>query len=116
MAIVSSQRKQERDWEEWLGVSELLILIESTHSATLSCSLKRAGSGYRSFVDVEVVATLPSLTGPARPLRLSLLSHYPHPQHTTLPSLLLELLRRMDKRIGEEWYRQRELPLTPPAE
>lgn len=105
----------ERDWSQWQSVSDLLQKVTNTHSASLELVLKTDGSGYKSFVAVEIRSTVPLLTGPGLPLRLSLQSHYPHQKHASFSSLCLELIRRMDKRIGEEAYRQRELPLDPPV-
>lgn len=104
---------QERDWTEWQALVEVIHSIQSTHQATLELRLKASTSGYVSFVDVDVCATLPILIGPAQPLRLSLLSHYPHPKHSTLASLLREMLARVETRIGAECYKQRKLPIDP---
>lgn len=114
MSAKTDAKTREKDWEEWQAVTELIARVEDTHCATCSVKLLRSGSGYRSFVDVDVSITLPVLTGTARPLSLSLFSHYPHPKHSSLASLVCELLRRVDQRAGTELYRQRELPLTPP--
>jgi hypothetical protein len=109
-------KSREKDWGEWQIITEMMAKVESTHSCTLRHTITASTSGYRSFVDVEIVATLPVLTGPGLPLRLSLLSHYPHPKHDSFAALLLELIRKIDQRIGAEVYKQRELRLTPPQE
>lgn len=116
MDTTTVTKNGEKDWSEWQAVSELLAKLESTHSATCTVKLFRAGSMYTSFVDVDVSITVPVLVGIARPLSLSVYSHYPHPKHSSLASLVLELLLRADRRVGAELYKQRELPLTPPQE
>lgn len=100
---------------DWSQVADYLRKMESVHSASCTIVLSTATGGYRSFVDVDVVACLPILTGPARPLKLSLLSHFPHPKHSSLQSLLLSLLEKMEVRINSEVYRQRELPGISPG-
>ena len=101
---------QEKDWDLWRALAERMVAIQDTHSTTLKLSLTVSDGGYRSFVAVEVSVTCPTLIGPARPLRLSMYSHYPHQKHSTLQSLCLEMLSRMEKRINEEVYRQQSLP------
>src|ERR1051325_3451679 len=100
---------QEKDWAEWAELTSLMMAMESTHQCSLSLRITSSSSGYRSFVDVD--ATMTMLIGPALPLRLSLLSHYPHPQHHSICGLLRAMLLRLEKRVNEEVYRQRELPL-----
>lgn len=96
--------------EEWTTLTDLMVAFQSTHSATLRFTLKVDDGGYRSFVAVEATASIPSMTGPGRPLSLSVFSHYPHLTHYSLPSMLYALLLRLDKRVSEELYKQRELP------
>src|ERR1051326_5830443 len=65
---------QEKDWAEWAELTSLMMAMESTHQCSLSLRITSSSSGYRSFVDVDASMTMPTLIGPALPLRLSLLS------------------------------------------
>jgi hypothetical protein len=101
---------------DWTDIGQTLRAIESTHSATLVLRIWADGSLYAGSVAVEIVATTPTLIGPAQPLRLSLHSVWPSRKAKTLEGLLYGLLLEMDYRLSNTVYKQAALPGFPPAE
>jgi hypothetical protein len=95
---------------DWTDIATTLRAIESTHSATLRLNVWADGSLYGGSVAVEIVATTPTLIGPALPLRLSLHSVWPSRRAKTFEGLVYQMLLRMDHRLSSEVYKQEPLP------
>lgn len=101
---------------DWNDVGMLLRAVESTHSATLELKLRAGGAKYSGSVYVELKVTLPRLIAPGQPWSFTLCSEYPSNRAKTMQGLCFFLIYQADHKIGQQGYKQAELPLSPPFE
>ncbi len=96
---------------DWQDVLLQMRVIQDCHNATIQVKISTDGTNYSGTGYVRVIATLPVLDGPGRPMTLDRVSTFPCVSHRTVEGCVSKLLHDLDVEIGRKSYRQAELPL-----
>lgn len=93
----------------WQDVADMLQALDSLHGCSTTVQLN-AGVWYGNARLCGVLVSMrPVLDGVENVLSCTTVGYYPNKQHKTVAGWLYGMLHEQDKRIGKNWYEQREL-------